>query len=942
VTLRHKIVCSFVLCTTLTITSNAGELLQETNFNNGSSAPWSVFENSPELASGELLDGKYAVHVNDGGTERWHIQFRHQGLTLVQNHSYTVSFTVQATKDARVYCKIGQASGSYTEFWNNNWTPYSVLAGQLLTVKQTFTMSAETQGGIELAFHLGSDCTGEVPYDVIFDDIHLDDPQLVGELLDNNTFDDGISAPWQMYTASAGIASGEAIGGEFALTVNDPAVNRWDIQFRHQGLSLDSGHTYTIHFKVRSDKTTSVYAKIGQSGAPYQEFWNNSWTPFALGAGEILEVVDSFTMDTTISGIELAFHLGSDLAGEVPFTVHFDDVYLSDPDYIRPQDQEMPRPDIMVNQTGYLPHGIKRATVISESQDPIPFYLKDSSGAVIFTGNTKVFGYDSASGDQVHIADFSRYTTSGADYTLTITVNNQEKSSHPFVIDETIYSTMKYDALSYFYHNRSGIAIEMPYAGSEEYARAAGNILDTMRTWPGTNQADYVLDVSKGWYDAGDQGKYVVNGGITVWTMMNQYERTLYIPGTDRHAFADGKMNIPENNNGIPDILDEARWEMEMLLAMQVPEGYPLEGMVHHKGHDVAWTGIPTAPADDPMVRYLAPVSTAATLNLAAVAAQSARLWEKYDRRFSARCLTAAIRAWNAAKANPDILNPDITSGGGLYGDKNLLDEFYWAACELYVTTGMGRFKKDIERSPHFLEMTTDVSFPKVFTWYNVQGLGTVTLALVPNFFNWKVIYKARQNIIEAAAILHQNKKNEGYMVPIKCPRDYVWGSNSHVVNAGIISAYAYDFSGNKTYLNDVTESMDYLMGRNAADKSYISGYGERPFKNPHHRFWAHQANSDYPMVPPGALSGGANSDMEDEYVRSVLQYGITPAQKCYVDHFQSWSTNEVAINWNASLAWVTAYIDESFNRDHRYYNWRCERQMHHFKRFHLPFMQFH
>jgi hypothetical protein len=81
---------------------------------------------------------------------------------------------------------------------------------------------------------------------------------------------------------------------------------------------------------------------------------------------------------------------------------------------------------------------------------------------------------------------------------------------------------------------------------------------------------------------------------------------------------------------------------------------------------------------------------------------------------------------------------------------------------------------------------------------------------------------------------------------------------------------------------------------------------------------------------------------MEDEYVRSVLQYGITPAQKCYVDHFQSWSTNEVAINWNASLAWVTAYIDESFNRDHRYYNWRCERQMHHFKRFHLPFMQFH
>jgi endoglucanase len=925
-----------------TTQSNAGELLQETGFNNGSSAPWSVYADQPEYASGELLNEQYAVHISNGGTERWHIQFRHQGLTLVQNHTYTVSFTVQATKDAKVYCKIGQASGSYTEFWNNNWTPFTLLAGQPLTVEQTFTMNAETQGGIELAFHLGSECTGEVPYDVLFDNIHLDDPQLVGELLGNNTFDDNISAPWQIYTASEGIASGEAIGGEFALTVNDPVVNRWDIQFRHQGLSLDSGHTYTVHFKIRSDKTTSVYAKIGQSGAPYQEFWNNNWTPFTVSTGEDLEVVQSFTMDTTISGIELAFHLGSDLAGEVPLTLYFDDIYLSDPDYIRPPEQEMPRPDIMVNQTGYLPHGIKRATIFSESQDPITFHLKNSDGTIVFTGTTAVFGFDNASGDFVHTADFSRYTAQGTEYTLTIAVNDEERSSHPFVIDETIYSTMKYDALAYFYHNRSGIGIEMPYAGSEEYVRPAGHSIDTMRTWPGTGQADYVLDVTKGWYDAGDHGKYVVNGGISVWTMMNQYERSLHIPGADHHAFADGKMNIPENNNGIPDILDESRWEMEMLLAMQVPEGYPLEGMVHHKGHDASWTGIPTAPADDPMVRYLAPVSTAATLNLAAVAAQSARLWARYDRRFSSKCLTAAIRAWDAAKENPDILNPDISSGGGLYNDNHLQDEFYWAACELYVTTGMSCYKKSIERSPHFLEMPTMCGVPGVFTWDQVQGLGTVTLALVSNFFSWKVIYKARQNIIDAATVLHRNKKNEGYLTPLKHNGGYVWGSNSFVANMCIVSAYAYDFSGNRTYLNDVTESMDYLLGRNAMDKSYVSGYGERPLENPHHRFWAHQANSDYPMVPPGVLSGGPNSAMEDDYARSVLDYGNTPAQKCYVDHIESWSTNEITINWNAPLAWVTAYIDESFNRDHHYHNWRCIRRMNHFKRYHFPFVWFH
>jgi endoglucanase len=662
-----------------------------------------------------------------------------------------------------------------------------------------------------------------------------------------------------------------------------------------------------------------VYVKIGQAGPPYSEYWNNGWTPFSLAADEDLSVEQTFIMtQPTDGGCELGFHLGKGAAGEVPFDVSFDDIYLEDPDYTpEPGDNDQPKPDIRLNQTGYFPKARKRATIVCASTQPIAWSLRNAADEVCLTGRTTVFGFDSASGDFVHIADFSAVSTEGKGYVLSIEKDGKEVASHPFAIAGDLYHGLKYQALAYFYHNRSGIAIEMPFADSPAYCRPAGHPVDTMRTWPGTGQADYVLDVSKGWYDAGDHGKYVVNGGISVWTMMNQYERSLYAFGGKKRAFADGTLKIPENANGIPDILDEARWEMEMLLSMQVPEGKPLAGMAHHKGHDAEWTGIPLRPDQDPMTRYLAPVSTAATLNLAAVAAQSSRLWIPFDRAFSKRCLHAALKAWQAAKENPSILAPTITAGGGVYGDNNLDDEFYWAACELFVTTGFQEFRTFIKHSPHFLCMPVDLAgggMCGAFTWDHVQGLGTVTLALVPNFLNPARVWEARRNIIAAADSFSGIKEHEGYLVPLKRGGGYLWGSNSFVVNNCIVSGLAYEFTGRKKYLDDAAEGMDYLLGRNAMDKSYVSGYGERPLKNPHHRFWARQANSKYPSVPAGVLSGGPDSNLEDPFVQAAVPAG-TPAQKCYVDNFQSYSTNEITINWNAPLAWVAAFLDEKCNR---------------------------
>ena len=216
-------------------------------------------------------------------------------------------------------------------------------------------------------------------------------------------------------------------------------------------------------------------------------------------------------------------------------------------------------------------------------------------------------------------------------------------------------------------------------------------------------KCDYSLDVSGGWYDAGDHGKYVVNGGIALWTLMNLWERTKYL-GSTKDNFGDGKLNIPEGwQSSVPDILDEARWEMEFILRMQVPEGKPMAGMVHHKIHDEEWTPLATPPDKDQKKRFLRPVSTAATLNLAATGAQAARIFREYDKAFADKCLAAAEKAWVAAKANPDKFAPPTDNhGGGPYDDNDVSDEQYWAASELYITTKKPEYFDELKKSPHY------------------------------------------------------------------------------------------------------------------------------------------------------------------------------------------------------------------------------------------------
>ena len=424
-----------------------------------------------------------------------------------------------------------------------------------------------------------------------------------------------------------------------------------------------------------------------------------------------------------------------------------------------------------VNQEGYFPKLSKLATLLSSATTPVDWQLINSEGITVAEGKTIVKGFDHSSGDDVHIIDFSSYITEGTGYILTA----GSSTSMPFDIRDNLYTKMKYDAMKFFYYNRSGIAIEMPYADSIELVRPAGHPNDMLRTHPQYNyKADYTLDVTGGWYYGGDYGKYAGVGGIATWTLMNEYERALYYGDVSVAPFADNTLNIPESGNGYPDILDEARYNLQALLKLQVPKGNAFEGTVHNKAYSGNWCAYATRPDEDNQPRYLQPPTTVATLNLAAIAAQGSRLWKQYDEAFSNTCLSAAEAAWDAAVKYPNLYTPPPPDLGGISNNEDINAEFYWAACELYVTTGKAKYLDFIKKSRLYLEEPTIIFNEKgyivsgCFDKTNPEGMGTITLALVPNGLPTADIATAKANIIAAADKFIAIANSQGYGIPIE------------------------------------------------------------------------------------------------------------------------------------------------------------------------------
>lgn len=563
------------------------------------------------------------------------------------------------------------------------------------------------------------------------------------------------------------------------------------------------------------------------------------------------------------------------------------------------------RPRVRVNQLGYLPDTPKHAVWVTEDPGPAPFAVHARDGSVVLRGSSRPWAQrpEPTSGQSVHTIDLTVLTDVGSGYRVVVSGHQ----SHPFRVAADLYDGLSRDASRLFYLLRSGCPIDEQRAPG--YGRPAGHVSrppnrgdtavpgwtgpDAAWLYPGWRPAG-VFDVAGGWYDAGDYGKYVVSGSIALWQLLNLLRLLRRYPRASK-----GRV-VAE-----ADLIDECRWQLDWLLRMQVPPGRPLAGMAFHRVHGTEWSPMPGWPHEDPTMRVLHRPSTAATLHLAAVAAQAARLLRDDDEAYAHRLLVAARIAYRAAYAYPDLIAPDDEGryGGGPYGDARLIDDFYWANAELWLATGEHQYRNALEDSP---EHTAELFDLAGFDFDRVAALARLDLATtMPQLPDRDRVAGTVRNAGERLLDL---QRRQPWGQPYAPPAGWDWGSNGRILNNLVVLATAHQLTGDKRFRDAVAVGVDYLLGRNALGQSYITGYGTDTSKHLRTRQFGHDLDPALPPPPPGALAGGANSRDTPGFPTDPRLHRL-PAQCCYLDEPTSETTNDICIRWNAPLAYIATYL---------------------------------
>jgi len=541
-------------------------------------------------------------------------------------------------------------------------------------------------------------------------------------------------------------------------------------------------------------------------------------------------------------------------------------------------------PQIAVNQAGYYPKAPKQAVVVGMPSAE-RFTIVSENGNTVFQGRLGAVRQSKNSSLVTRIADFSGFTKKGKYRVLSAGL-----ASPVFTIADNVQNETAKAVIKGFYYQRVSMPLEERYAGI--WARPAGHPDDKVIVHPSaaTEQrpAGTVISSPGGWYDAGDYNKYIVNSGITVGTLLSAYE--------DFPAYFAGlNLNIPESGNKVPDILNEVLYNLRWMLTMQDP----FDGGVYNKCTNAEFDGM-VMPGVTKDPRYVVQKGTAATLDFAAVMAQSARIYRQYSKVFPGLAdefLRAAEKAWQWALQNPNLeynqfemnrnFKPEISTGG--YGDRNFTDEWFWAASELYATTSGQTYSESIKKY-----------FPERFsipTWNSVDMLGVYTLFRTGNA---KIMpQNAKDRLLEMADVFVKNMDENAFAVVMgQSPKDFIWGSNSEAANQGILLINAYKLTKNKKYLYAALSNANYLLGQNATGYSFVTGIGYKQVMNPHHR---PSEADDIDAPVPGLLSGGPNPGRQDR----CQTYLYDEPETSFTDDVCSYASNEIAINWNAPAAYL-------------------------------------
>ncbi|MFA3789895.1 glycoside hydrolase family 9 protein [Aliiglaciecola sp. SL4] len=535
---------------------------------------------------------------------------------------------------------------------------------------------------------------------------------------------------------------------------------------------------------------------------------------------------------------------------------------------------------IHINQLGYFATGEKGAIIPATKETA--FRLQNSAGETVFEGTlSESRGWPAQGPNEFKFADFSAFTVPG-NYVLTVEGIGK---SGPIYIDSDANRRAHKAALKYYYFNRAGMALTEAYAG--KFKRPAGHPDTQVIVHPSAASASQpalsTISSPKGWYDAGDYGKYTVNASISTYTLLAAY-------ADNPEFYSNLSVGIPESNNGLPDIVDELIWNLEWLHTMQNDDG-----AVYHKLTTLQWPG-KDMPDADTADRYVIGLSTSAALDYAATLAAASRilrpLFSDNPQQLDT-WLASAKKAWNWAIANPNYVYQqpsDVSSGE--YGDSDFSDEFAWAGAELFLAT------EDRSYLLPFKQYRQSLKEPD---WANVAALGYFSLIregqqlLADNEYS-----EIQTQLIAYADASIQIYQANGYGVAMNS-EDFVWGSNAVVLNKAIMLLHAFHLTGQEKYRQVALGNLNFVLGRNPTGYSFLTGFGELTPQHPHHRISAGD-QIDKPL--PGMLVGGPQPGQQDN-----CKYAQNYAASSYLDDWCSYSTNEVTINWNAPLVYVLGSV---------------------------------
>ena len=541
---------------------------------------------------------------------------------------------------------------------------------------------------------------------------------------------------------------------------------------------------------------------------------------------------------------------------------------------------------IRLNSIGYFTDAIKVATVAGGDRDGT-FVVRDvTTGAQVYQGKLTSLVASAENNDSLCAADFSDVRTAGR-YQLEFL--DGARSSR-FDIKNDLYNWPFYCAMKAMYLWRCGTAVECEIAG-QTFGHAACHLGDGDLDHAG-GEAGAHKNGAGGWHDAGDYNKYTVNAAFTVGMLLRAWE-------DHQSRLSPLKLNIPESSNAVPDFLDEVRWELEWLLKMQAEDG-----SVYHKLSALTFCGY-IMPEAEKEPRYFSPWGTAATADFIAVMAQASRAYRPFDTVFSDRCLAAAEKSYAFLDSHSDVKRPNLAAftTGQYHSDD--ADDRLWAAAELWETTGrpanLAHFEKQLSQWLDPARRAGPLIEDK-WDWSDVCNLGMFTYIRSGRPGRDEALLdSARRSLLTSASRFADTARNHPYGRPLGST--YFWGCNGTIARQAMNLSSAIRVNASREHTTEtqlavaslyratMLDGLNYLFGRNPFGRSFVTGLGYDPPRNPHDRC----SVADGVKQPwPGYLVGGPWPNATD-----------------WDDDQDDFKTNEIAINWNGALIYdLAAFVE--------------------------------